>query len=118
MYNFVPGTYYYSSGWIEESNTIALTGSVIVEDTSSEVDYPINVFVDGHDAEHRPSQARFIEPELAFGGRSSCRSLADQDGARSEDVSRMVFHTFSFNQTPVIVGMAPKDNRWGSHCRN
>ena len=25
----------------------------------------------------------------------------------------MVLHTFSFNQTPVIVGLAPKDNRPG-----
>ena len=109
----IPGTYYYSSGWIEESNTIALTGSVIVEDTSSEVDFPINVFVDGHEAKHRPNEARFIEPEVSFGGRSeSCSSLA-QDGARSEDIDNMVFHTFSFNQTPVIVGIAPKDNRPG-----
>lgn len=109
----IPGTYYYSSGWIEESNTIALTGSVIVEDTSSEVDFPINVFVDGHEAKHRPNEARFIEPEVAFGGRAeSCRSLA-QDGTRSEDINNMVFHTFSFNQTPVIVGIAPKDNRPG-----
>ena len=95
-YDFlVPGTYYYSSGYVERSQTIALTGTIVVEEVSSAVSYPVYVNVDGHVAEHD-----MIEDFDSAQEESTCETLINDD--RSEEDERMVLRTFAFEKTPLI----------------
>lgn len=98
-YDFlVPGTYYYSSGYVESSQTIALTGTIVVEEVSSAVSYPVYVSVDGHIAEHD-----MIEDLVSAHEENTCDTLFNED--RSEQDERMVSHTFAFDKTPLITGI-------------
>lgn len=99
-YDFlVPGTYFYSSGFIESTQSIALTGVIVVADTASEREVPVNVFVGNQEAIHVP------KPEVFSPNFDTCQALRLVE--KSSD-STMVSHTFSFDSTPVVKSISPK----------
>jgi plastocyanin len=70
-YDFlIPGTYYYSSGYIESSESIALTGMIVVSEASSDRNVPVNVFVGTEKAIHVPTETPQFITEMG-----NCNSL-------------------------------------------
>ncbi|CAG5096144.1 Oidioi.mRNA.OKI2018_I69.XSR.g14489.t2.cds [Oikopleura dioica] len=102
-----PGTYFYSSGFIESSESLALTGTIIVEEQSSNEESEVTVFIGDQIAEHKLIDLVFST------SKDSCNELSSDVLTVSTFSKDIVSHSFSFDQTPVVESMSPKVLRPG-----